>query len=75
MRLYDFHCDACGHDFEDLVRDLGEARCKKCGSDHVAKQISAPAVGGKGEGRPALGDCNVMSCGRGACGSGGCGLN
>ena len=26
MRLYDFHCGSCGKDFEDLVREVSDAR-------------------------------------------------
>ncbi len=74
MRLYDFQCRACGKGFEELVRELTDAKCPGCGSAHVEKVISAPSVGRSGEGAEP-GDCNVMSCGRGACGSGGCGMN
>jgi putative FmdB family regulatory protein len=64
MMLYDFECDDCGKKFEDLVRELSDARCPACASAHVTKQLSTFAVGGR------RGDPEPMpsgGCG-GACG-------
>ena len=71
MRLFDFHCRACGKDFEELVRDVADARCPACHSAEVAKQLSAFAVGGTGGGSEAAGP---SACGAGSCGTGMCGL-
>ncbi len=69
MRLYDFHCNGCGHRFEDLVREVAEARCPSCSSSDVAKELSAFAVaGGRSEAAaPTPGACGPC-CGGGACG-------
>jgi putative FmdB family regulatory protein len=32
LKLYDFHCDACKHVFEALVRNETEQPCEACGS-------------------------------------------
>ncbi|MCA9595768.1 MAG: zinc ribbon domain-containing protein, partial [Myxococcales bacterium] len=46
MKLYDFLCNDCGQKFEDLVRELSDARCPACESANVEKQLSAFAIGG-----------------------------
>lgn len=43
MPLYDFHCAACAHAFEALVRH-DPIRCPSCGSDRVERQIGSFAV-------------------------------
>ncbi len=74
MKLYDFHCNACGQEFEELVREVGDARCPSCASAEVDKQLSAFAVGGRsGGGGPSFGGGG--GCGSGMCGTGGCGLS
>jgi putative FmdB family regulatory protein len=74
MRLYDFHCKACGKTFEDLVNDPSDARCPACRSADVEKeQFSAFSVGGSSSGKatPSGGG----GCGSGMCGMGGCGMS
>lgn len=72
MKLYDFHCDQCGKDFEDLVRDVSDARCPACASASVTKQISTFSVGGRSGGeRQSFGG---GGCATGGCGLGGCGI-
>lgn len=73
MRLYDFRCDDCAKEFEDLVREVADARCPKCGSAHVTKQLSAFAVGGGSADAAPIrgGGCDPGSC----CGGGACGMN
>ena len=44
MPLYDFHCRACGHDFEALVRPPTPPQCPSCGSADLERQLSAFAV-------------------------------
>jgi putative FmdB family regulatory protein len=46
MPIYDFHCRACGHDFEALVRpqDPGPTRCPSCQSVDLERQIGSFAV-------------------------------
>ncbi len=68
MKLYDFQCNRCGRRFEELVRDVAEARCPSCSSAEVAKQISAFAIaGGRGEASSSPAECGPC-CGGGACG-------
>ena len=69
MRTYDFECNQCGKLFEDLVRDLSEARCPACSSADVTKQLSAFKVGSssKSEAMPPPG----CGGGGGMCGGGG----
>lgn len=44
-RLFDFCCDKCGIWFEELVYEFeNESKCPNCGSQHAAKQISAPRI-------------------------------
>jgi putative FmdB family regulatory protein len=44
--LYDFHCRACGHDFEALVRpqDAGGPVCPSCGGRDLERLLSTFAV-------------------------------
>jgi putative FmdB family regulatory protein len=46
MPIYDFHCRACGHDFEALVRpqDLEPPRCPSCQAVDLERQLSTFAV-------------------------------
>jgi len=45
MALYDFHCRACGHEFEALVRAQDPpVVCASCRSDNVEKLLSTFAV-------------------------------
>ncbi len=69
MKLYDFQCNRCARRFEELVRDVAEARCPSCSSSEVTRQISAFAIaGGRGEAAPtSAADCGPC-CGGGACG-------
>ena len=51
MPLYEYHCDACGRQFE-LIRkfsDLPLDKCPHCGST-VRKLFSSPAIQFKGSG-------------------------
>lgn len=41
MPMYDFRCDDCGRDFEELVpRDYKEIRCPNCDSVDTTRQLS-----------------------------------
>jgi len=44
MPIFDYLCDACGHEFELLIRGADEAACPQCGSGSVTKQLSLPKV-------------------------------
>lgn len=47
MPLYDYHCPACGHRFEALVRAGSTPACPQCGSNALERQISAPVPPGQ----------------------------
>lgn len=45
MPMYAFRCGKCGHEYEELVRQFGQAvPCPKCGSAEVERMVSAPAA-------------------------------
>ena len=49
MPLYDYHCQACGHRFETLVRSGSTPVCPQCYSRALDKQMSAPVAPGKSQ--------------------------
>jgi putative FmdB family regulatory protein len=50
MPIYEYHCDKCGSDFEELVSRSEEHTVKcGCGSARVQRVLSAFAVGGSGD--------------------------
>ena len=44
MPLYDFHCRACGHDFEALVRAPDAPECPSCHGLDLDRLVSGFAV-------------------------------
>jgi putative FmdB family regulatory protein len=45
MPIYDFHCSACGHEFEALVRPHDDApECPSCHSRDLERLLSSFAV-------------------------------
>jgi putative FmdB family regulatory protein len=46
MPLYEYQCNACGHNFETLVRSGSTPACPQCGSTALNKQVSAPVAPG-----------------------------
>ncbi|MBN2583054.1 MAG: zinc ribbon domain-containing protein [Planctomycetes bacterium] len=68
MPIYEFHCDDCGADFEELFRSVRERRrpsCDKCGSGNVHKKFSTFATS-SADGRSASGG-GCGSCTRSSC--------
>ena len=66
MPLYEFHCDTCDDEFEELLSGLHEAdevTCPSCGSEKVERLISGFAFGGSGS--------SSFATSSGGCGSGG----
>ncbi|MCX6644743.1 MAG: zinc ribbon domain-containing protein [bacterium] len=44
MPIYNFKCNKCSHEFEELVAHRGDVSpCPKCMSKKVEKMISTPA--------------------------------
>jgi putative FmdB family regulatory protein len=69
MPMYEYHCDSCGVQYEQLRRmsqaDTG-LECPVCGSEKVERQLSTFACGsGGGAAAPMRGACGQ--------GGGGCG--
>lgn len=77
MPIYDYHCEACGHEFEALVRtSTTEIDCPKCGAPKARKQLSVfatPSSGPRSEG-PCCAMPGGMPAG-GCCGGGSCHLH
>ena len=70
MPLYEFACNACGKEFEELFRSMTERRtmrCPGCASRDVRKRFStfATAGGDPSKGRDAGGGC--ATCASGSC--------
>ncbi len=63
MPMYEYRCQECGRQYEQLRR-MSEAdqdlKCPQCGSENVKRQYSACAIGAGSAG----------SSGAGACGGG-----
>ncbi|WP_020469195.1 FmdB family zinc ribbon protein [Zavarzinella formosa] len=65
MPMYDFECEECGVNFEQLVRresDIPMVTCPACSSARVAKAISLPAA--------PVNSAMAMPMGGGGCGVG-----
>lgn len=52
MPLYEYRCEACGHQFEVIQKfsDAPVSVCPNCGSGPVTKLLSSPAIQFKGSG-------------------------
>jgi putative FmdB family regulatory protein len=69
MPLYEYACQECGHQFEELVRDGERVECPACHAEKLERLLSVPA-----RGRVAPEGLPVRSCGEGPpCGRTGCG--
>lgn len=47
MPLYDYHCPACRHDFETLVRSGATPTCPQCGHatpERLLSRVTAPGT-------------------------------
>lgn len=68
MPLYEFRCQVCGFEFEDLVRtgvDAAQVKCPTCGAQAADRLLSAAAVGGAGGESAAGGGGGGGGCGGG----------
>jgi putative FmdB family regulatory protein len=73
MPIYEFHCSACGADFDQLVRRDSEAACPSCDSTTLERKISAaalPLMGGA-----AKSQASGPRGSSGGCCGGGCGCH
>lgn len=70
MPIRDYHCGACGHAFEALVRSDEKACCRACGSTELTQLLSVFASPKTAAG-PALLNSPCGGCGHpggpGAC--------
>lgn len=63
MPLYEFQCNDCQDQFEELVRSssaVDEVKCPACGSQHVRRKVSmfaSKVVGGGGVAMSAAASC------------------
>ncbi|ADP86083.1 FmdB family zinc ribbon protein [Nitratidesulfovibrio vulgaris] len=44
MPMFEYHCNACGKDFEEIAGSEATVPCPGCGSDDTARQMSAPSL-------------------------------
>lgn len=72
MPIYEFTCDKCGHDFEEITNSDTSRACPYCGSTETRKMMSTSARrprGGEDYSAPSSGGCggcsggNCASCG------------
>jgi putative FmdB family regulatory protein len=76
MPIYEYKCEACGGNYEQMRR-MSEAdngmECPSCKSHEVNRQLSSFATtSGTPDRAPAR--MGGGGCGMGACGTGGCGF-
>jgi putative FmdB family regulatory protein len=52
MPIYEYHCDACGHDFEiiEKMSDTTERKCESCGKNQAKRKVSRTSFILKGGG-------------------------
>jgi len=70
MPIYEYHCDACGENFEQLVFGAEMPACPGCDSDKVSRRMSACGFISKGGDGQTLGrsagsacsGCSAASC-------------
>ena len=73
MPIYEYRCDACGSQFEKLVRASSPAvACPGCGGEKLEQQYSTFAATMGAGGAKGAGSCAPMPAG--GCGSGMCGM-
>jgi putative FmdB family regulatory protein len=69
MPIYEFACENCRHNFEELCRASGvEVQCPVCGSARVIKKVSGFNARSSGsEGPKSLNSGSCSSCQGGHC--------
>lgn len=77
MPMYDFHCNTCSHEFEEMARGDSCPACPACGSAETERHLSAPNLK-TGAAPFKAGPVRPMAPrprGGSPCGGGGCGGN
>ena len=64
MPIYEYHCEACGQDFEYLVFGSDSPECTACNSKNIHRLMSACGYVSKGSG----GETVSRSAGAASCG-------
>ncbi len=73
MPIFEYHCEACNHEFEELVMKDGDVvRCPACGSDRTGKLLSCCRFKTGGDRvpvtmRPSKSSSSSASCSGGNC--------
>lgn len=73
MPVYEYVCESCGHEFEELTLSMADAdgqRCPACSSDRVTRKLSVFAArqgASKPADLPAGGPCGTCSYRDGPC--------
>jgi len=64
MPLFDYRCQECGHltEFLESLDSNARHQCEHCGSDRVAKAISALAIKRKGSASSEGSRCPTGTC-------------
>jgi putative FmdB family regulatory protein len=68
MPIYEYQCDKCGAEFQDLVMSRAaeiDVRCKQCNSEQVTKLLSGSAVKSGASTSPASSAPRTGGCGGG----------
>jgi putative FmdB family regulatory protein len=69
MPTFEFACEKCSHEFEELVLRRDEViTCPQCGSDHAKKLLSSFAVTGGARLKGGGGSCGTCRPSAGKCG-------
>jgi putative FmdB family regulatory protein len=73
MPIFEYTCQSCGEEFEQLIRGDEKAACPSCGKKRLSKRWSVPAAHGAAvEPSCPAGQCGMMP--PGGCPGGQCGL-
>ena len=64
MPIFEYHCNACGSEFEKLVKSKdAEISCAECGSKDVKKKVSKFGFKSGGHFTSSIGSSGCDSCG------------
>ncbi|MBM4034138.1 MAG: zinc ribbon domain-containing protein [Planctomycetes bacterium] len=73
MPIYEFHCEKCDSDFEQLFRSMeaeAKARCPRCGAARTRRKLSLfgmSVASSRGEASRSAGRSSCSSCARSSC--------
>jgi|CXWL01.1.fsa_nt_gi putative FmdB family regulatory protein len=72
MPIYEYLCDACGHEYEHFAKSMSDAdplQCPQCKGKDLRKKLSlfASAPGGSQSVRPSQGGCGRCGDSNGPC--------